>query len=330
MSVEEMTGKYQPRYIESYSRKALSEKRKQLEKIFTSCSLCPWNCGVNRKENEQGRCRAGNDLMIAKALPHFGEEPVLTGARGSGTIFFTHCHLQCTFCQNYQISQENRGRKITPDELALIMLDLQEQGCHNINLVSPTHFLPRIVAALEIAIPAGLSLPLVYNSNGYERAETLKLLDGIIDIYLPDAKYRDDDLAQSFSRAKEYSRYNLSSLQEMYRQVGTLLINQYGIAEQGLIIRHLVLPHHLQNTRDVLKSLKDLLGNKIHISLMGQYFPTHGGLHNPYLNRRLTAEEYQEAISFLEEMGFDNGWLQEPDTVDKSFIPDFTKDGSWN
>jgi putative pyruvate formate lyase activating enzyme len=210
------------------------------------------------------------------------------------------------------------------------MLDLQEQGCHNINLVSPTHFLPRIVAALEIAIPAGLSLPLVYNSNGYERVETLELLDGIIDIYLPDAKYTDDNLAQSFSRAKEYSRYNLSSLQEMYRQVGKLRINQYGIAEQGLIIRHLVLPHHLQNTRDVLKSLKDLLGNEIHISLMGQYFPTHGGLHNPYLNRRLTAEEYQKAISFLEDMGFDNGWIQEPDTVDKSFIPDFTKDGSWN
>jgi len=321
---------YQPRYIKTFLSNELTEKRKQLGKIFTSCSLCPWNCAVNREEDEKGRCRAGNDLMIAKALPHFGEEPALTGARGSGTIFFTHCHLQCTFCQNYQISQEKRGRKITPDELALIMLDLQEQGCHNINLVSPTHFLPRIVAALEIAIPAGLSLPLVYNSNGYERAETLKLLDGIIDIYLPDAKYRDDDIAQSFSRAKEYSRYNLSSLQEMYRQVGMLRINQSGIAEQGLIIRHLVLPHHLQNTRDVLQSLKDLLGNKIHISLMGQYFPTQGVIHNPDLNRRLTAEEYQKAISFLEDMGFDNGWLQEPDTVDRSFIPDFTKDGSWN
>jgi len=234
------------------------------------------------------------------------------------------------FCQNYQISQDGLGRKILPDELASIMLNLQEQGCHNINLVSPTHFLPQIVAALEIAIPAGLSLPLVYNSNGYEKVETLKLLDGIIDIYLPDAKYADDTLALSLSRAKGYSTYNHSSLKEMYRQVGKLCINQEGLAVKGLIIRHLVLPHHLSNTREVLKAVKDLLGNQIHISLMGQYFPAYQGLYDPNLNRRLTSEEYQEAVNLLKEMGFENGWLQEPDKVDKSFIPDFTKDEGWN
>jgi putative pyruvate formate lyase activating enzyme len=330
MSIEEMTGKYQPRYIENDSRKVLAEKRKRLEEILEHCSLCPWNCGVNRKENEQGRCRAGNEIMIAKALPHFGEEPVLTGTRGSGTIFFTHCHLRCKFCQNYQISQENLGEKSTSDELASIMLSLQEQGCHNINLVSPTHFLPHIVAALEIAIPAGLSLPLVYNSNGYERVETLELLDGIIDIYLPDAKYADDNLAQSCSRAQGYVFNNLSSLQEMYRQVGKLRVNQEGVAERGLIIRHLVLPRHISNTRNVLRSIRDLLGNEIHISLMGQYFPTHQVLHDPLLNRRLTDEEYREAINLLEDMGFVNGWLQEPDQVDRSFVPDFTKSESWN
>jgi putative pyruvate formate lyase activating enzyme len=324
------TDTYQPRYLETFLHQGLAEKRKSLEEIFTCCSLCPWNCGVDRKGGEKGRCRAGSKLMIAKALPHFGEEPVLTGAKGSGTIFFTHCHLQCKFCQNHQISQNGLGKEISPGELASIMLNLQEQGCHNINLVSPTHFLPQIVAALEIAIPAGLSLPLVYNSNGYESAETLKLLDGIIDIYLPDAKYADDGLALSFSRAREYSRYNLSSLKEMYRQVGNLRINQEGLAERGLIIRHLVLPHHLSNTRGVLRAVKDLLGNEIHISLMGQYFPTHRGLHDPHLNRRLTDKEYQEAVNLLEEMGFENGWLQEPERIDKSFIPDFTKDGSWN
>jgi len=325
-----MKGKYQPRYIESFSEKALSEKSKRLQEILEHCSLCPWKCGVNRKENERGRCGAGNAVMIAKALPHFGEEPVLTGSKGSGAIFFTHCHLRCTFCQNYQISQENLGRSITSDELASMMLSLQEQGCHNINLVSPTHFLPHIVSALETAIPAGLSIPLVYNSNGYESVETLKLLDGIIDIYLPDAKYADDDLALSFSQAKEYSRNNLNALQEMYRQAGTLQINQQGLAEKGLIIRHLVLPHHLSNTRKVLESIMNLLGNGIHISLMGQYFPTHQVLHDPLLNRKLTAEEYREAINLLEKMDFENGWFQEPDQIDKSFVPDFTKSDSWN
>jgi putative pyruvate formate lyase activating enzyme len=320
----------QPCYIETFFNNELREKREILEEIFNSCSLCPWNCGVNRKENEQGRCRAGNALKVAKALPHFGEEPVLTGTHGSGTIFFTYCHLQCTFCQNYQISQENLGREMTTDELAFSMLSLQEQGCHNINLVSPTHFLPHIVAALEIAIPAGLSLPLVYNSNGYESVETLKLLDGIIDIYLPDAKYADDNLAWYFSRANEYSQNNLCALKEMYRQVGKLQLNQEGMAERGLIIRHLVLPHHLSNTRKVLESIKNLFGNKIHISLMGQYFPNPHALHDPFLSRKLTAEEYREAINYLEEMNFENGWLQEPDQLDRSFVPDFTKSESWN
>jgi putative pyruvate formate lyase activating enzyme len=321
---------YQPQYIKTFLSKALTEKRKRLDEIFTSCSLCPWNCGVNRRKGEKGKCRAGGELMIAKALPHFGEEPVLSGTKGSGTIFFTHCHLRCLFCQNYQISQDGLGREISPDELASIMLDLQEQGCHNINLVSPTHFLPQIVTALELAIPAGLSLPLVYNSNGYEKVETLKLLEGIIDIYLPDAKYADDALALSFSRAKDYSRYNLSSLKEMYRQVGNLRITQEGLAVRGLIIRHLVLPHHLSNTGNTLKILKDLLGTKIHLSLLGQYFPTYRGLHDLRLNRKLTSEEYQEALNLLEEMGFENGWLQEPERIDASFIPDFTKDESWN
>jgi putative pyruvate formate lyase activating enzyme len=210
------------------------------------------------------------------------------------------------------------------------MLSLQQQGCHNINLVSPTHFLPKIVAALEMAIPDGLSLPLVYNSNGYEHAETLKLLDGIIDIYLPDAKYADDTLALELSRAKDYSLHNRNSLKEMYRQAGNLLTDETGLAVRGLIVRHLVLPNHLSNTTEVLKSLKDLLGNKIHISLMGQYFPLYRGLNDPQLSRRLTGKEYREAVNCLEEMGFENGWLQEPESVDKSFIPDFDKNESWN
>ena len=229
----------------------LDERIDALEDLLTSCSLCPWECKVNRRRGEEGICQAGDILMVAKILPHFGEEPVLTGKNGSGTIFFTHCHLKCQFCQNYQISQEHLGHSINVEQLADAMIMLQSKGCHNINFVSPTHFLPMIVKALKVAFTQGLTLPLVYNSNGYEKAEVLRLLDGLIDIYLPDAKYGDDRQALKFSRAQHYIRHNLSTLQEMYRQVGPLQINENGIAERGLIIRHLVLPHDLSGTEGV-------------------------------------------------------------------------------
>ncbi|MCK5257750.1 MAG: radical SAM protein [Deltaproteobacteria bacterium] len=308
----------------------LDERIDALEDLLTHCSLCPWECKVNRKEKEKGICQAGDVLMVAKTLPHFGEEPVLTGNNGSGTIFFTHCHLQCQFCQNYQISQEHLGHFMNVAQLADTMIVLQAKGCHNINFVSPTHFLPIIVKALKEAFSRGLTLPLVYNSNGYEKAEVLRLLDGVIDIYLPDAKYGDDRQALKFSKAQHYTRHNIATLQEMYRQVGPLQINENGIAEKGLIIRHLVLPHNLSGTEEVLKMIKEHIGTGAHISLMGQYFPTYRAHKQDGINRRLTRQEYQRCLELLDKHGFENGWCQEPEKIQEEFVPDFTKQASWN
>ena len=318
------------RSINLYASGKLDERIHALEDLLTHCSLCPWECKVNRTQGERGVCQAGADLTVAKTLPHFGEEPVLTGKNGSGTIFFTYCHLRCQFCQNYQISQQHLGYTTNPERLADTMISLQEKGCHNINLVSPTHFLPMIIKALKVALSKSFTLPLVYNSNGYERTDVLKLLDGIIDIYLPDAKYGDDRRAYELSRAKHYTRYNISTLKEMYQQVGPLHLNENGIAERGLIIRHLVLPHGLSGTEEVLKMIKEHIGTKVHISLMGQYFPTYRAHKRENINRKLTREEYRKCLKLLDKYGFENGWCQDPEDIQEEFAPDFTKSASWN
>jgi len=318
------------RYINLYESGELNERIGALEKLLTRCSLCPWECKVNRKKGETGICQAGYDLTVAKALPHFGEEPALTGNNGSGTIFFTHCNLRCQFCQNYQISQQHLGYPMYSGQLADAMISLQKKGCHNINFVSPTHFLPMIVKAIGEAASKGLTLPLVYNSNGYERTEVLKLLDGIIDIYLPDAKYGDDRWAQELSKAKHYTQYNISALKEMYRQVGHLKTNEKGIAERGLIIRHLVLPNNLAGTKNILKMIKEYVGINVHISLMGQYFPTHLAFKREKINRKLTTQEYQQCLKLLDKYGFEDGWCQEHEDIRETFVPDFTKKASWN
>lgn len=317
-------------YLTLYESGALDERIRILDTLLSCCSLCPWECRINRREGEKGICQAGHELTIAKSIPHFGEEPVLTGKDGSGTIFFTHCNLQCQFCQNYQISQQHLGYPVSLEQLALEMISLQQRGCHNINFVSPTHFLPMIIKSLKIAISRGLTLPLVYNSNGYEKAETIKLLEGIIDIYLPDAKYGDERWALELSHAQQYIRYNLTALQEMYRQVGPLKINEEGIAERGLIIRHLVLPHNLSGTEKVLRMIKEHIGTGVHISLMGQYFPTHRAHEREQINRKLTPREYQKCIDLLDYYGFEEGWCQEPDDIREEFVPDFTKQAKWN
>ena len=318
------------RYINLYASGELDERIDALEGLLTHCSLCPWECKVNRRQGEKGICQANHNLTVAKTLPHFGEEPVITGKNGSGTIFFSYCHLKCQFCQNYQISQQHLGHTMSPDNLADAMISLQEKGCHNINFVSPTHFLPMIVKALKHAISRGLTLPLVYNSNGYEKKEIVKLLDGIIDIYLPDAKYGDDRWAQELSKAKHYTRFNLSALKEMYRQVGPLQINKKGIAEMGLIIRHLALPHDLAGTEKVLKMIKESIGTNVHISLMGQYFPTYNAYQHGKINRKLTVQEYQQCLKILDKYGFEDGWCQEHEDIQEKFVPDFTKKVSWN
>lgn len=318
------------RYVELYASGTLDERIEALEAIASRCTLCPWECRVNRLAGERGICGAGPEAVVAKALPHFGEEPVLSGTRGSGTIFFTHCNLSCVFCQNYQISQEQLGTAMGHDALANAMLSLQAQGCHNINFVSATHFLPMIIRALRSSAARGLTLPLVYNSNGYERPEVLRLLEGIIDIYLPDAKYGDDRYAQELSSARHYTLHNSAALKEMHRQVGSLEIDAEGIAWRGLIVRHLVLPRDCAGTEAVLRMIRDNLGTEVHLSLMGQYYPTYRAHTCETINRKLTPEEYRHTMELLDRYGFENGWCQDPEEIEDRFVPDFSKKASWN
>jgi putative pyruvate formate lyase activating enzyme len=317
------------RYTDLCAVGALDERIRALEAVAANCALCPRACGVNRLNGEKGFCQAGAEAVVSKALPHFGEEPVLTGTGGSGTIFFAHCPLTCLFCQNYQISQQRLGAPADADTLADTMLSLQAQGCHNINLVSATHFLPMVIRALKKAAAGGLSLPLVLNSNGYERPEVMRLLDGIIDIYLPDAKYGDDETARGLSGAQQYTRFNRAALKEMYRQVGPLETGEEGIAMRGLIIRHLVLPHGLSRTEAVLQMISEELGTDVHLSLMGQYFPAYRAHTRGTINRKLTPEEYRITADLLETYGFEQGWCQYPEEVEDCFVPDFTKKESW-
>jgi len=319
-----------PGYRQLHAAGILRERAELLWKLFSPCRLCPWNCAVDRSRGARGKCQAGRQVTVAKAMAHVGEEPVLSGARGAGTIFFSHCHLACCFCQNYQISQEGRGEELSIEGLAQKMLLLQEAGCHNISLVSPSHFLPHIVQALCLAAANGLCLPLVYNSNGYESLETLRLLSGIVDIYLPDAKYANDALAQKYSRAKNYSSINMAALKEMCAQVGPLVLDEHGIAVRGLIIRHLVLPADIAGTRDVLEKIKSQLGSAVHISLMCQYLPVYKAHELQELRKRTSPEEYARAVKILAALGFENGWVQEHEEIDGKFLPDFEKGDAWN
>jgi putative pyruvate formate lyase activating enzyme len=307
----------------------LEQRAAALLGLASSCCLCPWRCGVNRLKNEKGRCRAGAVLRVAKALPHFGEEPVLTGAKGSGTVFFSHCNLQCCFCQNWQISHEALGEDMTVEQLAGTMRRLQDEGCHNINLVSASHYMPWIVQALELAAAGGLTLPIVYNSNGYEAVEMLRLLEGIIDIYVPDAKYGEDAPAQKYSAATDYCRINAAALDEMLRQTGLLECDDSGLARRGLIVRHLVLPGGIAGTRAVLERLRQACGRRIAVSLMGQYRPCYRAAEHAGLEQPLAPTEYALAVAILEELGFENGWTQVQEAIDGSFVPDFRKE-TWS
>jgi len=321
---------YVPGYVKLYKQGKLLTRAKQLSRLFAPCRLCPWNCRVDRKKGETGRCGAGQSIRVSKATAHFGEEPAISGTAGSGTVFFSFCNLKCCFCQNYQISQQGLGAEVSVEELARKMLALQRAGCHNINLVSPTHYLPGIVTALNLAAGEGLLLPLVYNTNGYEAVGVLRLLEGIVDVYLPDAKYADDTMAMRYSSAQHYSAVNLPALQEMFRQVGYLLTDSRGIAQRGLLVRHLVLPGGLSGTRHILTNLKTLFGRLLSVSLMGQYAPCHEAHRVQELCSRTPRHEYEQAIEALEALGFENGWIQDVGLLDESYIPDFRKKDSWN
>ena len=281
---------------------------------LAACDLCPHHCGVNRIKGEQGRCRSGLKPRIASANLHRGEEPPISGSKGSGTIFFSGCTLRCLFCQNFPISQQNNGETISTAELAKRMLVLQKRGAHNLNLVTPTHWLPQFLAALWLAIPQGFHLPIVWNSSGYETVEALQLLDGVVSIYLPDMKYADDQQAEELSGAPGYTSFNRAAVKEMLRQVGQLQVDDNGIALQGLIIRHLVLPQGRAGSVETLPWIADQLGAETNIALMSQYFPAWKATTTLGIDRGLTHDEYDAAVDTLEEAGLDTGWVQELET----------------
>jgi putative pyruvate formate lyase activating enzyme len=306
-----------PSYLELHARGELARRVEQAHALLAACTLCPRRCGVNRLDGEAGFCRAGAGPVVASWNIHRQEEPPITGRRGSGTIFFTHCTAKCLFCQNYPISQLGVGRSVSVGRLAEMMLELQKWGCHNINFVTPTHFVPQILAALERAIGGGLRLPLVYNSSGYETVEVLRLLDGVVDIYLPDAKYADDETARRLSRFPAYVQANRLALKEMFRQVGEeLILDEEGLARRGMIIRHLVLPGGLAGTAEILRWIAAELSPRLHVSVMAQYFPAHRAVGHPLLGRRITAGEYEAALEALDAAGLRNGWVQEYEPCD--------------
>lgn len=316
-----------PRYLALVESGEMDDHIKRAWQLAEECKLCPRGCGVDRREGNVGVCGAGNKLRVSSFIRHRGEEPVLSGTRGSGTVFFSYCGLRCRFCQNHQISFAGEGVDISTENFAEGILKLQDKGVHNINWVTPTHYLPWLLEGLKIAIKDGLRIPLVYNCGGYESLEALRLLDGVVDIYLPDAKYADRELAQKLSAAPDYPEINRQALAEMWRQVGELETDEEGeggIAYKGLIVRHLIIPGEVENTRGVLRMLKETVGVKVAISLMGQYFPTYRMKGTPY-DRTLTAREYQEAADYMMELGFANGWIQHGLGVELRHRPDFRK-----
>lgn len=287
------------------------------------CEICPHNCKVNRLEGKVGRCKATDKVKIALASVHNFEEPCISGTNGSGTVFFSNCNLKCVFCQNYKISQQGLGREISIEELADIFIEQQNKKVENINLVTPTMYIYHIIEAIKIARKKGLNIPIVYNTNGYENVETIKKLNGYIDIYLPDLKYYDNDLAFKYSGIKNYFENATEAIKEMYNQVGAPVLDENGIMKKGVIIRHLVLPNNLQNSKDVLKWINDNIDNKVFVSVMAQYFPTHRAKDFPELNRKLTKEEYEEIENFLYSLNLNNGYIQELGEHEEEYVPDF-------
>lgn len=297
-----------PSYLEKLTIKDLRERADALLQLLSECRICPNECNVNRAEGEEGiYCHSTDEIKISSYAPHFGEEPPLVGFSGSGTIFFTNCNLSCVFCQNYDISQLGHGTTVSVSDLAAIMLSLQERGCHNINLVTPTHFVPQIVSALVIAIEKGFEIPIVYNCGGYESVETLKLLEDIVDIYMPDIKYSNNETASQLSGIKNYWNVVQPAVKEMHRQVGDLHINRRGIAKRGLLIRHLVLPNDLTGSEKVIDFVADEISKDTYINIMDQYYPVNNANHFVDLNRRITIAEFDKVINYARRKGLTRG-----------------------
>lgn len=280
-------------------------------KELDRCNICPHNCNINRNVGKIGRCRAIDKIKIALYSTHNFEEPCVSGEKGSGTVFFSNCNLNCVFCQNYEISQLGKGKEITIEDLANIFLKQQEKGVENINLVTPTSYVPQIIEAIKIAKKEGLNLPIIYNTNGYENIETIKMLEGYVDIYLPDLKYAENKLAKEYSKIDNYFEIATDAIIEMVKQVGIPKLDERGIMKKGVMVRHLVLPNNIENSKEVLKWLVKNLPKEIYISVMAQYFPTYKAKEIKEINRKLTNEEWREIEDYIQYLGIKNGYVQE-------------------
>lgn len=294
---------FQPAYIETKEKGLLRDKINKARHLLKSCEICPRACKVDRLSGELGYCSTGEDAVVSSFNAHFGEEPPLVGAFGSGTIFFTHCNLKCNFCQNYDISHEGSGDECGLGQLAGMMLILQNNGCHNINFVTPTHVVPQILAALDMAIDGGLRIPLVYNTSGYDKVETLKLLEGVIDIYMPDFKFWDPAIAEQTCNAPDYPEVAAKAVVEMHRQVGDLQIDENGIATRGLLLRHLVMPSGIAGTREVMSFIATHVSKNTYVNIMDQYRPCGKALHVEELARRVSVTEFKKAVEEAKDAG---------------------------
>ena len=321
---------FKPGYIDLYHSGELERRAERLEARLALCDTCPRACRVNRIEGETGFCHSAYLPIVSAVCAHHGEEPVLSGSKGSGTIFLGNCNMRCVYCQNYQISQDwkrQKSKEVNFHALAESMLYLQDElGCHNINFVSPTHFVPQLVRAVLEAVPMGLKIPLVYNTSGFDSVETLKELDGIISIYLPDLRYASDNWAQKFSQAPGYVARAREAIKEMYRQVGELVVDEVGIAQQGLIVRHLILPNGLAGSEESLAWLAREVSPKVTLSIMSQYSPQYRAPQIPLLARRISFSEFNAVVKLLDKLGLENGWVQGMASADY-YLPDFAQEG---
>lgn len=291
--------------------------------MLDKCTLCAHKCGVDRLNGITGRCKCTDKIKIALISLHMFEEPCISGENGSGTIFFSNCNLSCKFCQNYKISQLGKGKYVTVEELADIFIKQQERNAENINLVTPTMYVYQIIEAIKIAREKGLHIPIVYNTNSYETVETIKLLNGYIDIYLPDLKYYYNDIAYKYSKINNYFETATTAIKEMYKQVGAPVLDENGMMKKGLMIRHLVLPNNIENSKRVLKWIKDNIDNNVYVSVMAQYFPTYLAKKDESINRKLTKAEYEDIENYLYSLDLDNGYIQELGEHEEEYVPDF-------
>ncbi len=319
-----------PGYLALYRSGELARRTEKLEARLGACDICPHVCGVNRLNNETGFCHSGRLPVVSSVCAHHGEEPVISGRRGSGTIFFGNCNMRCVYCQNHQISQDWRGQRsqtVDSHQLAESMLYLQDElDCHNINLVSPSHFVPQIMRALLTAVPAGLRLPLVYNTASYDSVASLSDLDGVVGIYLADLRYASEKWGRKYSRVSGYVAKSRAAIREMQRQVGDLQVDSYGVAWKGLIIRHLILPNGLAGSRESLAWLVAEVSPEITVSVMSQYYPAHRARQTPLLSRQISIPEYTAVLEILDGLGIENGWVQDMDAP-KNYLPDFNRQG---